>query len=113
MKTENTKHETDKIKAYEAKGYTANYQMIEGNFTELESQRSFSAKEIKIVDEYRYEGQSNPDDNSILYILEVPNKSKGTLLMPYGPMADGELAWFMKDVCQNEINKDKTDLAKT
>jgi len=112
MKDEIAKHEIDKIKEYEQKGYKSSYQMIDGKFTELENESTFKAEEIMIIDEYRYEGQSNPEDMSMLYVIEVANKSKGTLLIPYGPSADGELAWFMKEVSQNSLNSDKTSLGK-
>ena len=76
MKDEIAKHEIDKIKEYEQKGYKSSYQMIDGKFTELESESTFEAEEIMIIDEYRYEGQSNPEDMSMLYVIEVANKSK-------------------------------------
>lgn len=102
-----TKNELSKIKEFEAKGYTSNYQMQNGHFTDLENDLTLSSDEIIIDAEFRYEGSSNPSDLSILYILSVPGKSKGTLLLPYGPQGDGELSWFMKEVSQNKFNKTK------
>ena len=49
--------------------------------------------------------------NSLAFFFEL-NKSKGTLLLPYGPSGDGELGWFMKEVSMNALNKDKTTLNK-
>lgn len=108
----NAKSEIDKLKSYQRKGYTSNYKMLDGKLLDIENNISFDAAEVKIVDEYRYEGMSNPSDLSILYILEVSDKSKGTLLMPYGPSGDGELGWFMKEVSLNAHNKDRTNLNK-
>ena len=111
--TNNSKHELDKIALYTEKGYTSNYKMENGFFKDIENDCNLKASEIIIDDEYRYEGMSNPSDSSILYIIRVPNKSKGTLLLPYGPSGDGELGWFMKEVSQNQHNTDKTKLNKT
>lgn len=101
-----------KIEEYVQKGYTSNYKMVDGKFTDLSNDLTFSADEINIEDEFRYEGMSNPSDLSILYILSIPNKSKGTILLPYGPSGDDELGWFMKEVSQNKLNTDKTTLNK-
>ena len=98
------KNELSVIREFEEKGYTSNYKMIDGKFTDLENNLVLNSDEIIIIDQYRYEGMSNPSDLSILYILSVPGKSKGTLLLPYGPQGDGELSWFMKDVSQNSYN---------
>ena len=107
-----TKSEIDKIEEYTAKGYTSNYKMVEGKFTDIDNNIAFTSDEVVIEDEYRYEGMSNPSDMSILYILSVPNKTKGTLLLPYGPTGDGEMGWFMKEVSLNSHNVDKTTLNK-
>lgn len=106
-------NEIEKIKEYTSKGYTSNYKMEGDRLWDIENKKSLSSSEIIIDDEYRYEGMSNPSDLSILYILRVPNISKGTLLLPYGPSGDGELGWFMKEVSLNSHNKDKTTLNKT
>ena len=106
------KHEINKITEYANQGYTSSYKMKEDKIYDIENDISFGSDKVHIVDEYRYEGMSNPNDMSILYILEVPGKSKGTLLLPYGPNADAELGWFMKEVSLNNINKDKTKLKK-
>ena len=106
------KNELEKIQEYIEKGFTSNYQMRNGKFTDLERGLTFTSDEIIIEDEYRYEGMSNPEDMSILYILSVPNASKGTLLLPYGPSGDGEMGWFMKEVSLNAHNADKSALNK-
>ena len=108
----NEKSEIEMINEYVAKGYTSNYKMVDGNLQDIENDVIFASNEVIIEDEYRYEGMSNPSDMSILYILNVPNKSKGTLLLPYGPSGDGELGWFMKEVSLNDHNQDKTTLNK-
>lgn len=41
------------------------------------------------VDEvYRFEGNSNPDDNSILYVISSSTGIKGTLVDSYGAYSD-------------------------
>jgi len=95
------KHEAPKIDEYTAKGYTASYQMEDDKLKDLSTGKLFTASQVTIFDEYRYEGMSNPADMSILYAIHTEDGGKGTLLIPYGPTADGSLAWFMKDVTLN------------
>lgn len=98
MITNPPKHEAPKVDEYIAEGYTASYQMEDGKLKDLETGKTFEPCDVTIYDEYRYEGMSNPSDMSILYALQTADGGKGTLLIPYGPSADGEIAWFMKEV---------------
>jgi len=98
MTPPNAKHEILKINELVSNGYTASYQLEDGKLKDLESGKLFSTYQVTIMEEYRYEGMSNPSDMSILYALSTDDGRKGTLLLPYGPSGDGELAWFMKEV---------------
>lgn len=44
----------------------------------------FSPNEFKVIEFFRFEGDSNPDDNSILYAIETESGKKGLLLDAYG-----------------------------
>jgi hypothetical protein len=37
-----------------------------------------------VVKYYRFEGDSNPDDNTVLYVIETSRGEKGLLLDAYG-----------------------------
>lgn len=43
--------------------------------------------EFEIVEVYRFEGMSNPDDNSVVYALEAGDGVKGVIVDAYGPYA--------------------------
>ena len=47
---------------------------------------------------YRFEGESDPDDNAILYIIETNDGTKGTLVDAYGVYNDSRVSQFMKAV---------------
>lgn len=49
-----------------------------------EGKKFYQPADLKIVKTYRFEGISNPDDNSILYIIEANDGTKGTLIDSYG-----------------------------
>lgn len=105
MKNEMSKHETDYIKKYQGEGYTTNYLFQEGSLIDSESKQVYTPEEIFIVAHHRYEGMSDPDDMSILYVIETPDKKKGTHLIGYGPTADLEEAEFFKDIPKKNYAK--------
>ena len=98
------KHELDKIREYEAKGYTSSFAMRMGRLTDLSSGMCYGVDDVKIVDEYRYEGMSDPSDMSILYVLEMHDGNKGLILRPYGPQATEEIDLYLMKISLQEKN---------
>ena len=60
-----------------------------------EDKKTYGPEEVKIVNFYRFEGESDPDDMSILYALECSDGTKGTISNSYGPMADADIDAFI------------------
>ena len=48
----------------------------------------YRPKEFSITEVYRFEGMSNPADNSVVYAVETSNGDKGLLLDAYGAYAE-------------------------
>jgi hypothetical protein len=105
MKREDSKHETDNIKRYQEEGYTANYIFENDRLVDAETKEVYNPEDIFIVAHHRYEGMSDPDDMSILYVIETKDKRKGTHLLGYGPMADLEEAEFFKEIPKANYSK--------
>ncbi len=99
------KHETDYIKKYQDEGYTCNFLFTEEGLIDSETKYAYKPEEIFIVAHHRYEGMSDPDDMSILYIIETKDNRKGTHLLGYGPTADLEEAEFFKDIPKANYSK--------
>ena len=79
-------------------GYTHDMKMVNGIIQSLQSGKSFYPHEIKVVNFFRFEGLSDPDDSAILYIIEANDGTKGTLVDAYGIYSNGEADQFMKEV---------------
>jgi hypothetical protein len=105
MKKELSKHETDYIKKYQEEGYTVNFLFQNNTLIDSETKNAYQPDEIFIVAHHRYEGMSDPDDMSILYVIETEDKRKGTHLIGYGPTADLEEAEFFKDIPKDNYSK--------
>jgi len=80
-------------------GYTEDYKVNESSqLVSLRDEKNYSPDEVHIVNFYRFEGASDPADNSILYVIETDDGKKGTLIDAYGPYADPQVSKFIKRV---------------
>lgn len=82
-----------KIDELKEKGFVENFFFEDGKLqTENDS---FERNDIKEINEYRFEGKSNPDDLSILYQITTTSGKKGTIADGFGPNANQELTEFL------------------
>ncbi len=93
---------TEKLAELEAQGYQADFKLEDGKLAVVDGDQSFSADELTIKEDFRFEGESNPDDLSILYAIEAQDGIKGTVVHAYGPDANDALSEFMKGVKEEE-----------
>src|SRR5690606_1151814 len=84
-------------------GYKKDFLIQDDQLTFEGARRSYRPEEVRIQNFYRFEGESDPADNSILYLLRTKDGTKGTLLDAYGPYADPSITRFVKKV--EEIHK--------
>ena len=80
------------------KGYADNYKVEPEGMKDLGSGKIYSPDQVKVVDFYRFEGISDPADESILYAIETNDGGKGSLVDAFGPFADPLVRKFMDDV---------------
>jgi hypothetical protein len=86
----------DKI---DEKGFTDEFQIVDANtILCLGNQHTYNPDNISVVNFYRFEGPSNPDDMSIIYVIETADGRKGTLTDAYGIYADETIGEFMNNV---------------
>ena len=83
-----------------ADGYNQDFTVVDGRLQTFghDSNKSYAPSEVTIVDFYRFEGESNPDDMSILYAIEASDGVKGTISAAYGVYADTDTDDFLKQV---------------
>ena len=79
-------------------GYTENFRVTENGLSGTEAERFYTPEEIEILDYFRFEGASDPADNSILYAIRTIDGKKGTLTDAYGTYADPAISKFIKKV---------------
>lgn len=84
-------------------GYKEDFQVTKKGLTTFNEDKTFQPSEVKIENFYRFEGESDPGDNTILYVIETNDGTKGTLVDGYGAYASQDAAKFIVEV--EEIQK--------
>jgi len=94
---------TDRINKATKDGYIANFKVTpQGLFSEANN-KTYMPVDVSIKDFSRFEGQSDPADNAILYIIETTDGTKGMLVDAYGAYSDEAINKFIVEV--EEIQK--------
>lgn len=55
--------------------------------------KSYNPDELKIIKTYRFEGDSNPDDSSIIYVIEANDGLIGYSMDAYGMYSNHEVEY--------------------
>jgi hypothetical protein len=80
---------TQAVKELNAKGYTYNFSARDNCLHCAETDKSLSAKDFEIDEFYRFEGETDPGDESVVYAISSKDgELKGILVNAYGPYAD-------------------------
>jgi len=87
-------------------GFEEHFKVTDNGLKALRTGKHYTPTEVTIANFYRFEGDSDPADNSILYAIETKDGLRGTLVDAFGPYADSKVTNFMTEV--EKINK-KTD----
>lgn len=78
------------IEELRSKGFLIDFNLRENSLS-IENPR-FLPEELRIVDVYRYEGDTDPADEVIVYGIESRDGSKGIFVAGYAADADEDLA---------------------
>ncbi|MCU7549543.1 hypothetical protein OCK74_10480 [Chitinophagaceae bacterium LB-8] len=79
-------------------GYVEDFKVTDHGLESLNHGKYYKPEEIQVVNYFRFEGMSDPDDNAILYVIQTNDGTKGTLIDGYGVYMDTKLSAYMKEV---------------
>ena len=80
------------------RGYTENFKMTTKGLYAPTTKISYLPNEVVIDNFYRFEGQSSPEDNAILYLITSHDGIMGMLIDSYGADANEDISKFIKEV---------------
>jgi hypothetical protein len=84
-----------KLKELEEAGFKVQFKATDKGLLSLSTQCLYQPNEVKVVHFYRFEGETNPSDNAIVYAIETNTGEKGTLVNGYGVDTDPLVANFI------------------
>lgn len=88
------------------RGITREFRMNDSGEMKLEnSGRNYLPSDLSILKTYRFEGDSNPDDNVVLYIVKDTDGNMGMIIDSYGAESNypGEkFDTFLRDIPVHE-----------
>lgn len=80
-------------------GYTREFIVRDGKLKDMGSDATYEAEDLHLTNEYRFEGTSDPEYMSILYVIESKKgNDKGYLTNAYGLYSDSEVDDFIKKI---------------
>lgn len=74
------------VNGLKKRGYTMDFNLDENCIVCHEDK--FNPEDFEIVEVYRFEGNSDPADEAIVYAIESNKGHKGVLVNGYGPTSD-------------------------
>lgn len=89
-------------------GYVESFKVEDHKLVSTSGGKRYAPKDIDIKNFYRFEGESDPAENAILYVIETKDGVKGMLINAYGVYADEDINKFIKKV--EDIHK-KTEIS--
>ncbi len=74
---------SEALDMWKKEGFEYDFNLKEDRLECKKLGKDYQAKDFNIVKVARFEGMSNPDDNSVLYAIETDDGTKGTLTDAY------------------------------
>jgi len=78
------------------KGYTESFNVTDAGLCIEGKDRCYTAGQVTVADFFRFEGESDPGDESVLYIIETLDGIKGVLIDAYGTYSNDKINDFMR-----------------
>lgn len=82
--------------ALKRRGFTENFVLTPGGLRALGSGRVYGPEALHIVEYHRFEGQTDPDDMSVLYAIATQDGTRGLIADAFGPYANPELGRILR-----------------
>ena len=80
---------TEALKDLKERGFNIDFNISADKITDTANSISLHPDEFEIVESYRFEGDSDPDDEDVVYaVASKDGKIKGVITSAYGMYAD-------------------------
>lgn len=79
---------TEAVSDLKKRGYSIDFNLEEDKLICNKTPLALEPKEFEITEVYRFEGDTDPADEAVVYAIESKHGHKGVLVNGYGPAAD-------------------------
>lgn len=79
---------TEALSDLSSRGYTHSFELTSNKIICSDLDLSLNPDEFEITEVYRFEGDSNPDDEEIVYAVSSKKGVKGVIVSAFGIYAD-------------------------
>lgn len=86
------------------RGFTHNFFVNKNGQLEEHTGKFYSTSEVELLEFHRFDGMTNPADDSILYAIQTRSGEKGTVVDSYGSDGSEITSKFMNNVAQRQFN---------
>ena len=86
---------SERMRQLQDAGWTEQFAVDDGWLTCGNCAARYTAEEVVVDEVYRFEGASDPGDESILFAITTPCGHRGTLPATYGPDTPTDVADFV------------------
>ncbi|PBQ32873.1 hypothetical protein CNR22_14190 [Sphingobacteriaceae bacterium] len=98
FRKENMTTMTGIMNKLQSDGYTENFVASEKGLEAPSKEKFYIPSEVTINNFYRFEGESDPGDNAIVYAVEANDGTKGMVVDSYGSEASHLVSKFITEV---------------
>ena len=81
---------SEKMKKLKEEGYDVEFKISGNKLISDKTNHKYDPEELTIVKTFRFEGESDPGDMSVLYAIESGKNEKGILIDAFGTYANNE-----------------------
>lgn len=93
---------TGALNGLRERGYKRNFNLAFDKLNCMDEDMCLNPSDFEITEVYRFEGETNPADEDIVYAVEAQNgEIKGVLSMAYGIYADAASEEMIKKLSMN------------
>ena len=79
---------SEAVNGLKERGYTIDFNIVADKLVCNHTPASLAPQEFEITEVHRFEGDTDPADEAVVYAIESKHKLKGILVNSYGPGSD-------------------------
>ena len=95
---------TQLLARLKSEGFTANLGVVDGTLRVLDTGHVLRSEDVVIRAVHRFEGESDPDDMTVVYVLESKDGTRGVLVDAFGIYADPEVGALLSTIPDERAN---------